>query len=657
MSHLIYGDTNIRNEDSDFSKSSVTNNYIDPIYTTDLYKFDSFQFYSSNITSQQGTSFLNFINKPVPDSTNSELISYGYYSNIVNQTFYPSYWSLYLGKPGYQLWTVPKTGTYSVILCGAPGGTWLGSTTSTTGRAGGQGAVLAGSFNFDIDQKLIIQIGQTGTHWANTNPVQYEQPGRGGGGYSSIVDYKDISKPIAVAAGGGGVGWNVGGQNGKRSFYLVTNAVFDPSKCGKDTVGGSNVAGAGWLQSSFSNISANTWQTDCNGGSNGILFDQGGFGGGGPGGIINNISVKGGGGGGWIGGDASSNYNDGGLGGISFCEKSNVAVSPLWGSHCTTGQNYTYGFSPDQKSVLGGMCFIKYITPYYNNFTIRFTNCGKTGDTGPTMTDILNTYSSDSNIYKYLLPFPFAFKTGFQTWCVPYSCNYTITAAGASGGNCIVSSSTFYGGAGQVVSSNIWLNIGDIIIITVGQRGGDGNNSAGGGGGMTTVHRNGCGFGPTSNLSSTYTPLPLICAAGGAGATGTNNGGDGIYNVLTGSQYSSINGSSLSCGSGIYRSTGRAGTWDCQIDTNQAYITSSTSFGVPLYGGSSLVNIAGGYGGGGRGSTLNTYLSGGGGGFNGGNASGTSNIMSYAGNSYSYYTVTETSLNSNAHGYVIIKQN
>lgn len=613
----------------------------------DLYAFTQFQFFSSNVTGQTGPTLANFQNPPPPYSNNSDFRTFGYYSNVVNQPFYPSFWSLYSDKPGYQQWTVPKTGTYSVILCGAPGGTWLNSNTATGGRPGGQGAVLAGSFDFTRGQNLIIQIGQTGSMWSNVNPAQYAQPGRGGGGYSSIVDAADISKPIAVASGGGGVGWTGAAQNGKRSFYLVTNSTLNPSARGSDTVGGSNAAGGGWSQSSFSTISANTWATDCNGGSNGVLFDFGGFGGGGPGGLRANTSVKGGGGGGWIGGNASTTANDGGLGGFSFCEVANVAVSPLWGSH--TDINQVVNQIIDQKSVLGGMCYIRYIEPLYNNFTITFTNCGKSGDTGPAMSSIISTYSTNSNIFNYLVPFPFAFKHGYQTWCVPNSGVYEITAAGASGGNC-ASTVTFTGGAGQVVTSNVWLKIGDVMIITVGQRGANGTGGIGGsGGGMTTVHRNGCGFGPTANSAATFAPYPILCAAGGGGATGNANGGNGNFPVLTGVQTSSVNGSNFNCGSGIYATNGRAGTWDCQIDSNFAYITSSVGFGQGLYGGG-----GGGWGGGAR--NGGTFLSGSGGGFKGGFNAGTSNAQSFAGNSYSYFTVTGTGLNPNSHGYVTIRQ-
>jgi hypothetical protein len=610
-----------------------------------LYNFDYFQFYSGNFTGQTGPPLSNFTTPTV--GPNFEFRNFGYYSNVINQPFYPTYWSLYLSKPGYQRWTVPTTGAYSVYLCGAPGGVWLNSTTATQStRAHGLGAVLAGSFNFTRGQNLVIQIGQAGVSWANTNPVQYTQPGRGGGGYSSIVDEADTATPIAVAAGGGGQGWTSAGNNGRRSFYLVSNASINASTRGSDTVGGSNVAGAGWSQSSLSIVSANTWSTDCNGGSNNISFDQGGFGGGGPGGLIASTSVKGGGGGGWIGGGASGT-NIGGLGGFSMCQVSNVAVSPLWGAHVARDQ-----FSPNQlidhKSVIAGMCFIRYINPLYNNFTITFTNCNHSGPTGPGIGNILAAYST-SNITNYLHPVPFAFKHGYQAWSVPFSGVYQITAAGAQGGNCIAAS-TFTGGLGQIVTSNIWLDIADILIITVGQSGINGTSpNAGSGGGMTTVHRNGCIFGPTANSAATMAPYPLLCAAGGGGAVGNANGGTANFPVLTGTQTSTTGG--LNSGCGIYASNGRGGSWDCQVDGSS--MTGSGSFGAGLTGGSQGT-VDGGFGGGGRANT--NFVGGSGGGFRGGATAATSNAIPQGGNSYSYYTVTGTGTNTLQHGYVTIVQ-
>ena len=642
------------------NSQNITNNYYSQVVSTttltpvtSLYSFTYGIFNSANTTNPNtisGPALATFQSPPSSSaySFNSDLNTFGYYTTLSTQSFYPSYWSLYNSKPGYQLWTVPKTGAYTVVAAGAPGGTFLNN--GITGRAGGLGAVLAGSFNFTMGQQLIIQVGQTGRHWDGANPTMLTQPGRGGGGYTSLVDASNTSVPLLVAAGGGGAGSTLGSDAegyGKRAVYLIRN-INSISVAGTDNQAGTYSAGAGWGQSNANTIPAQTWASNCIGGTNGITDDYGGFGGGGAGGLNSGVSVKGGGGGGWIGGDGAVTYGKGGTsfgggGGYSYCPNTNVALSPLWGSYANSGN------SIDQKSILGGMFYINYIEPMYSQFNITFTTCSYTSNvTGPSWSNILSTYSGAGSIIgKYLLPFPFAFKNGFQAWSVPYTGNYSITAAGAAGGT----AGTYNGGRGRIVTATFSLVIGTVLIITVGNVGASGNiNGGGGGGGMTTVHLNGCTF-----TEGSYVDYPLICAAGGSGAIPTSNGND-AGSVLTGYQTSKYGiVQTLNAGAGIYWCTGRTNSWDCQGDSgtpNDPGVLNSGVFADPLRSG----GTAGGWGGGGRNNT-SSALPGGGGGWVGGNGTTTAGTLSGAATSYCYNSTNTSSFNNyNQPGYVNIRQ-
>ena len=615
--------------------SNTTSVIAGALYTSSNAFFNSAN--TTNPNTQTGPTLATFQSPPSSSAYNynSDLDLFGYYTPVTTQTFYPSYWSIYNSQPGYQLWTVPQTGRYTVVAAGAPGGAFFNN--GITGRPGGLGAVLAGSFNFTAGQQLIIQIGQTGRNWDGVNPTQYTQPGRGGGGYTSIVDAANTSVPLLVAAGGGGGGWTSPGQNGQRAFYLITST-STASTAGTDSQAGTNTAGAGWGQANANSTPGQTWANICTGGTNGVTDDYGGFGGGGAGGLNSGVSVKGGGGGGWIGGNGSPGANLGGLGGYSFCQNSNVALSPLWGSYTNQGN------SINQKCILGGMCYINYVEPLYSNFNITFTTCGSPNTVlGPSWSNILSTYSGTGSIIKkYLLPFPFAFKNGYQAWSVPYTGNYSITAAGACGGT----ANTFIGGRGRVVTATFSLVIGTVLIITVGNIGGAGGSiGGGGGGGMTTVHLNGC-----TKTQGNVVDYPLICAGGGGGAVTTANGND-AGSIITGASTSGfVSGASTTSGAGLYAGSGRSASWDCAIDSSQTYISSSQSFGYGLFSGGSV----GGWGGGGRNATASS-IAGGGGGWQGGAGPGTAGTLSGGGTSYCL-NATYTNGYNNADGYVNIIQ-
>jgi hypothetical protein len=146
---------------------------------------------------------------------------------------------------GYQLWTVPQTGSYRIDARGANGGT-------SPGGAGGGGARMVGLFSLTKGQKLRIVVGQSGANNTSFN---------GGGGGASFVmkETGSTTSDILVIAGGGGAGGNVNNAVNRGA------TIADPSQ-------------PGW--NGNSNTSLNNGRS---GGNGGLMFDTNGSGGGGGG--------------------------------------------------------------------------------------------------------------------------------------------------------------------------------------------------------------------------------------------------------------------------------------------------------------------------------------------------------------------------------------
>lgn len=141
----------------------------------------------------------------------------------------------------------------------------------------------------------------------------------------------------------------------------------------------------------------------------------------------------------------------------------------------------------------------------YTSFT--FTNAGATGHLGPTLTQCRSAYSAESWTQN---PSYFDMTVqGLQRWKVPKSAQYTITAAGAKGGD----ANGVQGGSGRVVSGSRFFTKDEVLTILVGQMGMqvfNGANSWGGTGGGGT-------FVVDGNQSA------ILIAGGGGGAS--NQGG------------------------------------------------------------------------------------------------------------------------------------
>jgi hypothetical protein len=208
-------------------------------------------------------------------------------------------------KAGYQEWTVPASGNYYIQAWGAGGG-------SGGGYNAGSGAIVFGSFDLNIGDKLSILVGQQGS----------SNSGGSGGGGTFVVDTNGNTKLI-IAGGGGGSGSGGGdsGKGGSRDAVVTGNGV-DGAKYSNDAFGaGGKNGGAGdtaksnnWhgFGGSGYYVDANDSKSFLNGGQGGLGYNNsnGGFGGGGGGG-----QWGAGGGGGYSGGGNSIRHAVGGGGG------------------------------------------------------------------------------------------------------------------------------------------------------------------------------------------------------------------------------------------------------------------------------------------------------------------------------------------------------
>lgn len=247
-------------------------------------------------------------------------------------------------------------------------------------------------------------------------------------------------------------------------------------------------------------------------------------------------------------------------------------------------------------------------TPWraYGFTSHTFTNAGVSGTVGPTLAQIQSAYSSA--LWASNTTYLNMSSQGYQDWKVPAKGYYTITAAGAKGGD-----QSYSGGNGAIMSGKFYLNGNDTIRILVGQRGlnGTGSNSdgAGGGGGGTFVY---------NVTSATW----LLAAGGGGGGANSGAGQPGVTSVLgtsgpgaapTIAGNAGDNGAQSGCcgcsgGAGYIQNSGAYGGWS----------TGATSYNNGGSGASKISGTGGngGFGGGGSGA----YGGGGGGGWSGGGA-------------------------------------
>ena len=215
----------------------------------------------------------------------------------------------YLNTRGTQggiiIWTVPKSGTYTIDAYGAQGGR-----AGVYGVDGGLGARIKGDFSLTKGQKLALVVGQQGRADQGSN-------WGGGGGGGSFVWVDGQTTPMLIAGGGGSGGQgssiNAGGQTGNNGGAGQNGAAGGTngySGNASGICGGGN--GQGWYGGDTQGCGGTTsWAavyndpTGAGGASSGQYSDGsssygvGGFGGG------NGAYGGGGGGGGYSGGGSA----------------------------------------------------------------------------------------------------------------------------------------------------------------------------------------------------------------------------------------------------------------------------------------------------------------------------------------------------------------
>jgi type II secretory pathway pseudopilin PulG len=224
---------------------------------------------------------------------------------------------------GIQLWTVPYTGAYNILVKGAKGGNGNNGGSATES---GNGAEMQGDFNLTKGQVLKILVGQMGS---NSSTID---TGGGGGGGTFIV--LDDNTPLIIA-GGGGAGGDNGpvGSGGTTSTTGLTggNSGGAGGTNGSGGTGYSTAGGGGGLLTDGTDATYGG-KAFVNGGAGAVgIYGIGGFGGGG--GTSCEDTDNGTGGGGYSGGGAGAS-NAGGGGGGSY----NAGTNQINTSSSNVGQ-------------------------------------------------------------------------------------------------------------------------------------------------------------------------------------------------------------------------------------------------------------------------------------------------------------------------------
>jgi len=180
--------------------------------------------------------------------------------------------------------------------------------------------------------------------------------------------------------------------------------------------------------------------------------------------------------------------------------------------------------------------------PLYDFTSHTFTNCGATGQNGPTLENCRTTYNDPTPISWTSNEDYFNMTTqGIQEWTVPIDGTYKIEVFGASGGT--PNSSEYWGiaGKGSKVEGEISLTMRSKLFISIGHEGyqSSTNTAFGGGGKGNTSSSNGTGVtgGGKSFVATTDTAFNVVgnndnilfVAGGGGGPAGSTYPGWSIY--------------------------------------------------------------------------------------------------------------------------------
>jgi hypothetical protein len=276
---------------TDNGSGLFTDRAINIVGSGSLYAFTSFTFTNAGQTGRTGPSL-------------ATLTGHSDYSSAAWRTDTNNF-SQVSGKQGFQLWTIPTSGTYRIIAKGAMGGDG-----DTASKMGGYGGEVQADFAFTKGTKIVIIVGQKGEDSAALN-----KGGAGGGGTYVLAGgtnfYPSSTNDIYLIAGGGAGGH---GYHGTLSRTASANASSNGSSPNGGLAASTTTyepgGGAGWGGSgagssgSYPSGGRNP-ENAATGGYGGYSSNEtshrryGGFGGGGG-----NGAHSSGGGGGYGGGQA-----------------------------------------------------------------------------------------------------------------------------------------------------------------------------------------------------------------------------------------------------------------------------------------------------------------------------------------------------------------
>jgi len=276
----------------------------------------------------------------------------------------------------------------------------------------------------------------------------------------------------------------------------------------------------------------------------------------------------------------------------------------------------------------------------YSFSSHTFTNCGKTGYSGPTLAECKSSYDVSWEDDTDFFDVPS--NAGIQLWTVPETATYRIEVWGAQGAF-ITSGHTNGqvlqggGGKGARMRGDFNLTIGDKIKILVGQMGRGGYAASGGGGGAFVATANNtalivAGGGGGNRSGNTWNnAMNAVTGTSGVDGVGDQHGGhgDGGANGQGGTAgHQSGSGAGFS-GDGVKSSDGRS----LYIGPTKSYSFVNGGLGGRLQYGSGTSYMQGGFGGGGAGGWGGT---GAGGGYSGGGGGINSNNNGFAGGGGSF---------------------
>ncbi|MBD1847654.1 hypothetical protein H6F89_30505 [Cyanobacteria bacterium FACHB-63] len=213
----------------------------------------------------------------------------------------------------------------------------------------------------------------------------------------------------------------------------------------------------------------------------------------------------------------------------------------------------------------------------------------------------------------------FNFTGSIQSWTVPTTGVYTITAFGARGGGS--SGPLIIGGRGGQTGADFNLTEGQVISILVGRVGSNGSTGSGGGGGTFVT------------LGTGASAIPIVVAGGGGGGT-IGGGGGGFGGSGSGGTIGTFVAGSGIGGGGSIGGGGGGFSTDGDSGFNGGGGFSFINGGIGGSNGGATANGGGGFGGGGTGFNSGGNGGGGGGGFNGGNGGSVAGSGGFGGNGF-----------------------